>query len=266
MVRGRQARSELGPGGRDDGAIPVGDKYFLRVLRKVYLHSSASLDKMLIMNKSLRLMLNRKKKVAFLTFGVLLFLEGVALCGEEGNKEFLVKEKKYVLEWRKDRDQFFRAHQRSPLTPNEKKNFKGLKYYPFDSKYVFCSQIERYNFHINNPKYYATFLTNKGTNKRYIRYGKTQFKLNGDDYTIEVYKSILSDMLFIPFKDMTNGKETYEGGRYIDAEILPGYRMVLDFNMAYHPSCAYNEKFICALPPKENMLEIQIKAGEKNSK
>jgi uncharacterized protein (DUF1684 family) len=93
-----------------------------------------------------------------------------------------------------------------------------------------------------------------------------QFRLNGRDYTIEAYKSILSDMLFLPFKDMTNGKETYEGGRYIDAEILPGYRMMLDFNMAYHPSCAYNEKFICALPPRENMLEIEIKAGEKTFK
>jgi hypothetical protein len=218
------------------------------------------------MNKSFPLTLNREKKVAFLIFGVLLFLEGVALCGEEGDKEFLAKEKKYVMEWRKDRDQFFKTHQRSPLTPAEKKSFKGLRYYPFDSQYVFSSQIERYNFHINNPKYYATFLTNKGTNKRYIRYGKLQFKLNGKDYTIETYKSILSDMLFIPFKDMTNGKETYEGGRYIDAEILPGYRMMLDFNMAYHPSCAYNEKFICALPPKENMLEIEIKAGEKTLK
>jgi uncharacterized protein (DUF1684 family) len=76
----------------------------------------------------------------------------------------------------------------------------------------------------------------------------------------------LSDNLFIPFKDLTNGKETYEGGRYIDAEILPGYKMILDFNMAYHPSCAYNEKFICALPPRENMLDIPIKAGEKNLK
>jgi uncharacterized protein (DUF1684 family) len=221
---------------------------------------------MFTMNKNFPLTLNREKKVVFLIFGVLLFLEGVALCGEEGEKEFLAKEKKYVMEWRKDRDEFFKTHQRSPLTPAEKKRFKGLKYYPFDSQYVFSSQIERYILHINNPKYYATFLTNKGTNKRYIRYGKLQFRLNGRDYTIEAYKSILSDMLFLPFKDMTNGKETYEGGRYIDAEILPGYRMMLDFNMAYHPSCAYNEKFICALPPRENMLEIEIKAGEKTFK
>jgi len=208
----------------------------------------------------------RKAKVAFLICGVLLLTEGVTFCGEERDKEFLDRQKKHVMKWRKERDDFFKTHQRSPLTSAEKERFKGLKYYSFDSRYVFPNQIERYVFHINNPKYYATFLTNKGTNKRYIRYGRFPFKLNGKEYTLEVYKSILSDMLFIPFKDMTNGKETYEGGRYIDAEILPGYRMVLDFNVAYHPSCAYNEKFICVLPPPENMLKIEIKAGEKNFK
>jgi uncharacterized protein (DUF1684 family) len=123
-----------------------------------------------------------------------------------------------------------------------------LKYYPFDFQYVFSSQIERYIFHINNPKYYATFLTNKGTNKRYIRYGKLQFKLNGKGYAIEVYKSILSDMLFVPFKDMTNGRETYEGGRYIDAEILPGYKM-LDFNMLITLLCLQREIYL--RPPTE---------------
>jgi uncharacterized protein (DUF1684 family) len=212
------------------------------------------------------MLIKREKKVAFLILAIVLFLEGVALCGEEVDKEFLAKEKKYVMEWRKDRDEFFRTHQRSPLTPAEKKLFKGLNYYSFHPQYVFLGQIERYIFHINNPSYYATFLTNKGTNKRYIRYGKVQFKLDGKNYSIEVYKSILSDMLFVPFKDMTNGRETYGGGRYIDAEILPGYKMVLDFNMAYYPSCAYNDKFTCALPPRENMLEIEINAGERTLK
>ncbi|HUL29535.1 MAG TPA: DUF1684 domain-containing protein, partial [Thermodesulfobacteriota bacterium] len=116
------------------------------------------------------------------------------------------------------------------------------------------------------PMYYATFLTNKGTSKRYLRYGKFPFTLEGRSYTLEVYKSILSDFLFIPFKDRTNGKETYEGGRYIDAEILPDYRTVVDFNMAYNPSCAYNPNFACVLPPQENTLDTGIRAGEKNFK
>ena len=197
-------------------------------------------------------------------WGILLQIQGLVVAGEAGDPMFIPLQEKQILEWRKERDTFFRTHQRSPLTPTEKRNFKGLKYYPFDPKYVFSGQIERYVFHINNPKYYATFLTNKGTNKRYIRYGKFHFKLDGKDYTLEIYKSILSDYLFIPFKDQTNGKESYEGGRYIDAEILDGYKMVLDFNRAYHPSCAYNNKFTCALPPRENILDIEIRAGEKN--
>ena len=193
-------------------------------------------------------------------------LQGIpeSIRGED-QKEITLEEQR-VLKWRKERDVFFKSHQRSPLLPQDKKNFNGLKYYPFDPQYVFSGEIERFNFHINNPKYYATFLTNKGTNKRYIRYGKFHFQLAGKEYTIEIYKSILSDTLFIPFKDKTNEKETYEGGRYIDAEILPEYKMVLDFNIAYQPSCAYNEKFVCALPPRENMLDIVIPAGEKDYK
>lgn len=206
----------------------------------------------------------KKRILTFWVIGIILLMQGTLLLAEGVDPLKSISQDQRVLEWRKERDEFFKTHERSPLPPREKKNFRGLKYFPFDSKYVYDAVIERYIFHINNPRYYATFLTNKGTNKRYIRYGKVYFRLDDKDYSIEVYKSILSDSLFIPFKDETNGKETYEGGRYIDAEILPGYKMVLDFNMAYHPSCAYNEKFICVLPPKENILAIPIRAGERN--
>lgn len=202
--------------------------------------------------------------LVFLNLLILSVFSMLSIAGEVEKADFKAQQEKLAMEWRKERDEFFKNHQRSPLTPKEKRVFKGLKYYAFDSKYVLSGEIKRYNFHINNPDYYATFLTNRGTNKRYIRYGKFHFSLNGKEYVLQIYKSILSDVLFIPFKDSTNGKETYEGGRYIDAEILPGYKMVLDFNMAYHPSCAYNEKFICVLPPRENMMEVEIRAGEKN--
>src|SRR4030042_4588844 len=205
----------------------------------------------------------------FLVLLILLIFSvfsGLSMAGEGKKTDFKTQQEKLALEWRKERDEFFKSHQRSPLTPKEKRVFKGLKYYAFDPHYTFSGEIKRFNFHINNPDYYATFLTNKGTNKRYIRYGKFHFQKNGKDYVLQIYKSILSDLLFIPFKDKTNGKETYEGGRYIEAEILPGYNMTLDFNLAYHPSCAYNDKFVCVLPPRENMLEIAIRAGEKNYK
>ena len=211
-------------------------------------------------------MRNGKIFVVLLAISIFFPIQGLSVTGSGEDQGDLRLQEKRVLEWRKERDEFFRTHQRSPLAPKDRRNFKSLKYYPFNPKYTFSGQIERYILHIDNPKYYATFLTNKGTNKRYLRYGKFHFKLDGKEYMLEIYKSILSDTLFIPFKDKTNGKETYDGGRYIDAEILPGYKMGLDFNMAYHPSCAYNEKFICVLPPRENTLEIEIKAGEKNLK
>ena len=204
--------------------------------------------------------------LVFLNLLIFSVFSGLSMAGEGGKTDFKAQEEKLALEWRKERDEFFKSHQRSPLTPKEKRVFKGLKYYVFDPNYAFSGEIKRTILHINNPDYYATFLTNKGTNKRYIRYGKFHFQFNGKEYVLGIYKSILSDILFIPFKDRTNGKETYEGGRYIDAEILPGYQMTLDFNMSYNPSCAYNEKFICVLPPRENTMEIEIRAGEKNYK
>ena len=210
----------------------------------------------------------KEKKIIhiLLMVGFFLLAQGIPVATRGEDQKEIALPKQQVLQWRKERDAFFKSHQRSPLLPQDKNNFKGLKYYPFDPKYVFSGQIERFVFHINNPKYYATFLTNKGTNKRYLRYGKFHFRLGEKEYTLEIYKSILSDMLFIPFKDETNERETYEGGRYIDAEILPDYKMVLDFNMAYNPACAYNEKFVCVLPPRENMLDIEIRAGERNFK
>ena len=211
-----------------------------------------------------------KRKIAissvFLVAGA-FWLGGVVPPLAEGTEqEGLQRQEERVMKWRKERDEFFKNHTRSPLLPKDKEKFRGLHYYPFHRDLVFWGRIERYIFHINNPKYYATFLTNKGTNKRYIRYGRFHLELNGKEHSLEIYKSILSDNLFIPFNDRTNGKETYGGGRYLDAEILKDYKMVLDFNMAYHPSCAYNDKFVCALPPKENMVDLEIRAGEKNFK
>ena len=140
----------------------------------------------------------------------------------------------------------------------------SLYYFSIDLRYRFEGVIERYIININDPKYYATFPTNKGPKKRYVRYGKFRFTYEGKEHSLELYKSIGSDVIFIPFFDKTNGHETYEGGRYLDSEILmPGYRIVIDFNYAYNPSCAYNEKFVCVLPLEENRLNMEAQAGEK---
>jgi len=199
--------------------------------------------------------------------GIILFLLGALkpiYPNESETKEKIIQD---IQNFRKERDHFFKNAPNSPLEESDKTRFRGLHYFPIDLRYRFEGKIERYIININNPKYYATFPTNKGPKKRYIRYGKFHFAFNGKEYSLELYKSIGSDMIFIPFYDKTNGKETYEGGRYLDAEVLmPGYRIVVDFNYAYNPSCVYNEKFVCILPLEENRLNIEIRAGEKKFK
>jgi len=204
-------------------------------------------------------------KLLILCFGfiALLFaglLESTYAKNSQSDEEIL----QAVQLFRKERELFFKTAPNSPLEESDKLHFKGLHYFSIDLRYRFEGVIERYIINISNPKYYATFLTNKGPKKRYIRYGKFRFSFEGKEYALELYKSILSDAIFIPFYDKTNGRETYEEGRYLDAEFLmPGYRLSIDFNNSYNPSCAYNEKFVCVLPLEENRLKIEIPVGEK---
>lgn len=200
-----------------------------------------------------------------LFIGVLLLMIASLSAGLVYPQEKSSHEKiQQIREFREKRDRFFMEHPRSPLDDSQRGNFKGLAYYPIDLKYRFEGKIERYKYHIMNPKYYANFLTNKGVKKRYIRYGRLRFQINANEFVVQLYKSPGSDHLFIPFRDKTNGDGTYEGGRYLDAEIImPGYRTVIDFNMAYNPSCVYNERYICIIPPEENNFDVEIKAGEK---
>ncbi len=198
-------------------------------------------------------------------FGItVLFLTGIFETAYP--KEFKSKEEtiRAIQIFREEKDYFFKNAPNSPLEEFDRLHFKGLPYFPLNPMYRFEGKIERYIINVNDPKYYATFQTNRGPKKRYIRYGRIRFTLEGKDYTLELYKSILGDKIFIPFYDKTNGQESYEGGRYLDAEILmPGYRIIIDFNYAYNPSCAYNDKFVCILPLEENRLNIEILAGEK---
>jgi len=207
-----------------------------------------------------------KRKIATLVLciGTILFLTGSLQSVYPKEPETQEQIIQAIQLLRKERDHFFKTAPNSPLEESDKLHFKGLHYFPVDLRYRFEGVIERYIINVNNPKYYATFLTNKGPKKRYIRYGKFKFTFEDKEYSLELYKSITSDIIFIPFYDKTNGRETYEGGRYLDSEILmPGYQIVIDFNFTYNPSCAYNEKFVCVLPLEENRLNIEIRAGEK---
>ncbi len=104
----------------------------------------------------------------------------------------------------------------------------------------------------------------------YRRYGYLDFVYNDDTLRLEVYQNVelakqekYKNYLFIPFKDATSAKTTYGGGRYMDLEIPENTQLIIDFNTAYNPYCAYSYRYSCPVPPKVNHLTIEINAGEK---
>jgi uncharacterized protein (DUF1684 family) len=104
----------------------------------------------------------------------------------------------------------------------------------------------------------------------YVKYGEASFSIKGKSFQLNIYRNIelskkdeYKDYLFLPFFDLTCGKESYIGGKYIDLKIPKGDTIVIDFNTSYNPYCAYNHKYSCPKVPLENDLKIEIKAGVK---
>ena len=114
--------------------------------------------------------------------------------------------------------------------------------------------------------------TSSGQKQEYFKYGVLSFQLKGKNIELNVYRSLslmrvpqYKNYLFIPFKDTTNGKHTYGGGRYLALETtdIQNDSVILDFNKAYNPYCAFSDEYSCPIPPKENHLTVGIEAGEK---
>jgi uncharacterized protein (DUF1684 family) len=169
-----------------------------------------------------------------------------------------------VLSLRADKDSYLRNDMDSPIPPNERPNFKGLKYFPPDQGYRVTSKLERFDM----PKLFM-IATSTGTRQAYLRYGAFTFEIEERSLKLIVYKSTedpYARSLFVPFSDETSGRETYAAGRYLDIEEQGGNDYELDFNMAYNPYCAYSEEYTCPIPPVENKLPVNILAGEKNYK
>ncbi|MCC6283377.1 MAG: DUF1684 domain-containing protein [Saprospiraceae bacterium] len=116
-------------------------------------------------------------------------------------------------------------------------------------------------------------LTYSGQKQLYRRYAALQFDWNGQVNTLNLYQNLMLiakdstyfDYLFLPFKDLTNGGETYGGGRYLDFRMrdIENGVLILDFNKNYNPYCAYSDGYSCPIPPRENHLDFEIRAGEK---
>ena len=105
--------------------------------------------------------------------------------------------------------------------------------------------------------------TSTGDEQSYYRLGTVEFEVEGQPARLAVYKSAQHDELFLPFRDATSGKETYGAGRYLEPVESSDGKLLVDFNLAYNPYCAYSEHYSCPLPPLENWLKVPIRAGEK---
>ncbi|MBX7171282.1 MAG: DUF1684 domain-containing protein [Pyrinomonadaceae bacterium] len=173
-------------------------------------------------------------------------------------------------QFRESRNKDFKNPDLSPLLSQDLANFKELDFFAFDANYRIKAVFEK-----TVEKKYFLMPTTQGESRKYLKIGDFSFKLNGIDHTLGAYfyefppdhpraKEEIRDV-FVPFKDLTNGKETYSAGRYLYVRLpKEGTETIIDFNLTYNPSCAYgNERFSCTLPPKENFLQVEIKAGEK---
>ena len=166
-----------------------------------------------------------------------------------------------LTETRADKDRFYREHPQSPLTPNQQSSFEGLRYYDENPDYIF--NVEPDIFDDQNP---VEMETSTGQQVTYVRWARVQLPVEGHDVELTIYKDPGSDDLFLPFQDSNRGGETYGAGRYLEAERREDGSLLLDFNYAYNPYCAYNENWSCPVPPAENRLDVAIKAGEMTFK
>jgi uncharacterized protein (DUF1684 family) len=175
---------------------------------------------------------------------------------------FLQEERMSTLDqFRAQKDDFFQHDWQSPLTSDQREGFIGLKYYPENPALRLTLPIEPCA-----DRETVTMITSTGSAREYVKYGQFSFEVNGEVATLQVYQDPENDLLFLPFVDATAPDDTYGAGRYLDIEPIGNGEFLIDFNYAYNPYCAYNDKWSCPNQPKENRVKVRIEAGEKNFK
>lgn len=166
-----------------------------------------------------------------------------------------------VREERRKKDIFMRSSSDSPFKGKAREQFDSLRYFTPDLTYRIKAKVEPINV-----KEYLVLPTSDGKEKKYIKYAYADFELNGQMHRLLMLKGTdpkNKDNLFIPFADATSGDSTYGAGRYLDVEQRNKNTVILDFNKAYNPYCNYSDEYSCPFPPRENILETAIRAGEK---
>ena len=163
--------------------------------------------------------------------------------------------------FRRRKDEFYKHDGHSPLTPDQQDDFEGLKYFGENDDLRFELEVEKFG-----EMEVVPLQTSTGDVQEYVRYGRLTFEVNGEEAQLTLYDSPGGGGYFLPFRDATSGKESYGAGRYLEVEPLADGRIGVDFNMAYNPYCAYNERWRCPFPPVENHLKVPIEAGEQKFK
>lgn len=178
-----------------------------------------------------------------------------------------------VAAFRAQKDTFFRDAPQSPLSASDRKDFAGLSYFTPDFTYRVEATVER----LPGGDMFE-MQTTDGATRQFERYARLHFTLDDTACALTGYRSVhaealLEEMgdehmqLFVPFRDAWSGKVTYPAGRYLDVEVEADEHgqpiVLLDFNLAYNPYCAYNDLYSCPITPFENTLPIPVPVGEK---
>lgn len=162
-----------------------------------------------------------------------------------------------MLAERAKKDNNFRSGSDSPIT--DKARFNGLAYFDPDPVYRVTARLEPFA----DKTQKLVVRMSDGSEEVYEKFAHAVFRLNGETCRLLIVK--VDDTYSILFRDLTSGKETYGGGRYLelDPKLMGDTQAVLDFNTAYNPYCAYNPGYACPLPPAENKLPVAVRAGER---
>ena len=165
--------------------------------------------------------------------------------------------------YRAARDRMMRSDPQSPIPAEKRASFQGLPYFDIRPEYRVTATLRVQRD--GSPMVIDMQFTNN-TSEKMVRVGTLGFSLGGQQYSLVAFadpddRAIAR--LFVPFGDLTNNKETYGGGRYLDLTRTPTGYYEIDFNRAYHPNCVYDPSWVCPVPPRENRLAVAIPAGER---
>jgi hypothetical protein len=175
------------------------------------------------------------------------------ITGPKKNEDSLAS-----IAFRKTKDETFRNSDESPI--KEKESFKGLAYFDFNQQWIISFKVDR----LDKIEKININMTD-GSQEEMLKFGYISATMEGKEVKLALFQHADGN-LFLPFTDKTAPKETYGGGRYVDISLnkLNDKTILVDFNQAYFPYCAYNPTFTCPIPPKSNFIPIRIAAGERN--